>query len=69
MTILARTFLAVGLLLVPPLISAASATPAPCATAACVRGAPGPIAGAGIPILVLGGLGAYWLFRRRRKAQ
>lgn len=29
------------------------------------RGAPGPVAGAGLPILVVAG-GAYWLLRRRR---
>jgi hypothetical protein len=28
------------------------------------RGAPGPIAGAGLPILAVG-YGVYWLFRRR----
>jgi hypothetical protein len=33
-----------------------------------VHGAPGPIAGAGLPIIVAG-LGAYWLVRRRRNAQ
>jgi hypothetical protein len=33
------------------------------------RGAPGPIAGAGLPVLVVG-YGVYWLVtRRRRKAE
>ena len=32
------------------------------------RGAPGPIAGAGLPVLAVG-YGVYWLIRRRRKAQ
>lgn len=32
-----------------------------------IRGAPGPIAGAGLPILAVGG-GVYWLVRRRRNA-
>jgi hypothetical protein len=32
-----------------------------------VHGAPGPIAGAGLPILAVG-YGVYWLIRRRRKA-
>ncbi|MGY3605637.1 hypothetical protein [Bradyrhizobium sp. Leo121] len=31
-----------------------------------VGGAPGPIAGAGLPILAVG-YGVYWLIRRRRK--
>ena len=31
-----------------------------------VHGAPGPIAGAGLPILVVG-YGVYWLIKRRRK--
>ncbi len=30
------------------------------------RGAPGPLAGAGLPFLGIG-YGVYWLFRRRRK--
>jgi hypothetical protein len=33
-----------------------------------VHGAPGPIAGAGLPILAVG-YGVYWLVRRRRKVQ
>ena len=32
-----------------------------------VRGAPGPIAGAGLPVLAVG-YGIYWLVRRRRNA-
>jgi hypothetical protein len=31
-----------------------------------VRGAPGPLVGAGLPILAVG-YGVYWLVRRRRK--
>jgi hypothetical protein len=31
------------------------------------HGAPGPIAGAGLPILAVG-YGVYWLIRRRRKS-
>ena len=31
------------------------------------RGAPGPILGAGLPILLVGG-GIYWLVRRRKRA-
>ena len=33
-----------------------------------VSGAPGPIAGAGLPILAVG-YGVYWLIKRRRKAK
>jgi hypothetical protein len=32
-----------------------------------VRGAPGPIVGASLPILLIGG-GIYWLVRRRNRA-
>jgi hypothetical protein len=32
------------------------------------RGAPGPVAGAGLPILAVG-YGVYWLIKRRRKAK
>jgi hypothetical protein len=34
------------------------------------RGAPGPIVGAGLPLLAIGGIGygVYWLVKRRRKA-
>jgi hypothetical protein len=31
-----------------------------------VRGAPGPIAGAGLPVLAVG-YGVYWLIKRRRR--
>lgn len=32
-----------------------------------VHGAPGPIAGAGLPFIVVGYGGAYWLIKRRRR--
>jgi hypothetical protein len=32
-----------------------------------ISGAPGPIAGAGLPVLAIG-YGVYWLVKRRRKA-
>jgi hypothetical protein len=31
-----------------------------------VRGAPGPLVGAGVPVLAVG-YGAYWLIKRRRR--
>jgi len=33
----------------------------------CARGAPGPIVGAGLPLLAIG-YGVYWLVKRKRKA-
>ncbi len=33
-----------------------------------IHGAPGPIAGAGLPVLAVG-CGVYWLIRRRRSSQ
>jgi LPXTG-motif cell wall-anchored protein len=32
-----------------------------------IKGAPGPVIGAGLPLLLIGG-GIYWLARRRKKA-
>ena len=32
-----------------------------------VHGVPGPVAGAGLPIIAIGGLGVYWLVRRHRR--
>jgi hypothetical protein len=44
-----------------------SQTPTRCSTATCnVRGVPGPVAGAGLPILAIG-FGAYWLAKRLRR--
>jgi hypothetical protein len=43
------------------------AAPCPTAVGCGIRGAPGPIAGAGLPFLAVG-YGVYWLIRRRRKA-
>jgi LPXTG-motif cell wall-anchored protein len=31
-----------------------------------VRGAPGPLVGAGLPVILIGG-GIYWLVRRRKR--
>ena len=51
-------------LLLGAIIDPASAGPGPCA----VCGAPGPIVGAGLPLLVIIGGGAAWLFYRLRKS-
>ena len=33
----------------------------------CARGAPGPVAGAGLAVVLVVGYGAYWLAKRNRK--
>jgi hypothetical protein len=51
--------------------SMASSKDPSCFTPGCdhgnVHGAPGPIAGAGLPVLAVG-YGVYWLIKRRRKS-
>jgi hypothetical protein len=47
-----------------PSVVQSQTRPIPCTT--CVRGVPGPIAGAGLPILAIG-FGAYWLAKRLRR--
>ena len=49
---------------IPSVVQSQTATPIPCST--CVTGVPGPIAGAGLPILAIG-FGAYWLAKRLRR--
>ena len=46
----------------PSMVQSQAATPQPCS----ICGAPGPIAGAGLPILAIG-FGAYWLAKRLRR--
>ncbi len=48
--------------------SQANATTAPCSACGIIHGAPGPIAGAGLPVIAVG-YGIYWLVRRRRTAE
>jgi hypothetical protein len=51
---------------IPSVVQSQTApTPTRC-TACGIRGAPGPIAGAGLPILAIG-FGAYWLAKRLRR--
>jgi hypothetical protein len=45
----------------------AQAKPTPCSTCGGYWGAPGPIVGAGLPVLAIAGCGVYWLLKRRRK--
>jgi hypothetical protein len=50
-----------------PLFTTLGTAQAGTPTTTSVRGAPGPIAGAGLPVLAIG-YGVYWLVKRRRKA-
>ena len=55
--------------LVLPTISTSSLaqrSPPPPPPGGGVKGAPGPVVGAGLPVLVVG-YGVYWLVKRRRK--
>jgi hypothetical protein len=45
----------------------ASSSPSTNWTGGGVHGAPGPIVGAGLPLIAVG-YGVYWLVKRRRKA-
>jgi hypothetical protein len=67
-TRMASAFL-LGLLTSPVFTMAtlAQSQPLPCSTCS-YRGAPGPIIGAGLPVLAIGfGYGIYWLVKRRSK--
>jgi hypothetical protein len=68
---IAAAILALGLLAVAPPAQACNDNGnceyAPGHNKNNVSGAPGPIAGAGLPLLAIGGYGVYWLIRRRRK--
>jgi hypothetical protein len=57
--ILSAAALALALTVSPPIAQA-------CKAPGHTKGAPGPIAGAGLPILAIG-YGVYWLVKRRRK--
>jgi hypothetical protein len=59
-----KTIIAVALLALVGLpISAVALSPSPCANC---RSVPGPIMGAGLPIIAAG-YGLYWLVRRRHR--
>jgi hypothetical protein len=67
--LLSATALAVFLAAValPLFTTLALALPCPTSLGCGAHGAPGPIAGAGLPIMAVG-YGVYWLIKRRRKA-
>ena len=54
-----------GALTLPVFTISSLALPLPCSTCN-YHGAPGPIVGAGLPMLAIG-YGTYWLVKRRRK--
>jgi hypothetical protein len=58
----------VGVLGVAALPALSQTTPVPSTSPVAYRGAPGPIAGAGLPVVAVG-FGVYWLIRRRRKPE
>jgi hypothetical protein len=66
MRVFVRALAVLGVFAIPSLISTATAAtsiPSP------IRGTPGPLVGAGLPLLlVAGGLTAYWLVRRYRRS-
>lgn len=46
-------------------VPALAQTTRPAPSTGGIRGAPGPLVGAGLPVLLIGG-GIYWLVRRRK---
>lgn len=63
MNIAVRVWLVVSVLAFTVLSSAAWAQLAPLK----FKGVPGPLSGAGLPVVLVIGYGAYWLARRKRK--
>jgi drug/metabolite transporter (DMT)-like permease len=55
-----------GVAALPALAQTPNVSPTP---VPAYRPAPGPIAGAGLPVLAVVGFGVYWLIRRRSKAE
>ena len=57
-----------ALLLALSVPALAQTTRPPGGTTTTIRGAPGPLVGAGLPVLLIGGgIGIYWLARRRKR--
>jgi hypothetical protein len=57
---------ALGVAALPALSQTATVDTASVDAAKKLRGAPGPIAGAGLPVVAVG-FGIYWLVKRRRR--
>jgi hypothetical protein len=64
--ILSAAALALALTVSPPIAQACNGGGRCDNAPVHIKGAPGPIAGAGLPILAIG-YGVYWLVKRRRK--